>query len=115
MLLIKTAWGGKSLQVDFRPPSSDGATGAYYAQMVEEVRDALGELGDRPYQLCGFVWMQGWNDMVSKEAVVEYDTHLINLVKDLRAEFASPNLPFIVGELGNGGPAKREAVWQRFG
>ena len=32
VLLIKTAWGGKSLAKDFRPPSSGGETGPYYSE-----------------------------------------------------------------------------------
>lgn len=43
VLLIKTAWGGKSLYKDFRPPSSGGEVGPYYTQMIQEIRDALGE------------------------------------------------------------------------
>ncbi len=106
VLLIKTAWGGKSLQKDFRPPSSGGETGAYYKQMIAEVRAALAALGESKFELKGFVWMQGWNDMVSKEAIAEYDANLVNLAKDVRAEFPEADLPFVVGELGNGGPAK---------
>lgn len=106
VLLIKTAWGGKSLHKDFRPPSSGGETGVYYKQMIAEVRAALEELGETKYALRGFVWMQGWNDMVSKEATAEYTVNLVNFAKDVRAEFKSPKLPFVVGELGNGGPAK---------
>jgi|TARA_B110000037_G_C17128096_1_gene509392 hypothetical protein len=104
VLLIKTAWGGKSLHVDFRPPSSGGDTGPYYKQMVEEVREALSGVGK--YEFAGFIWMQGWNDMISKEATAEYEANLVNFAKDVRAEFKSPGLPFIVGELGNSGPAK---------
>ena len=32
VVLIKTAWGGKSLFQDFRPPSSGGTTGPYYTR-----------------------------------------------------------------------------------
>ena len=104
VLLIKTAWGGKSLFVDFRPPSSGGKVGPYYTKMVEEVRAALAELGDRKYEIVGFVWQQGWNDMINKTAIAEYAENLVNLVKDLREEFNVPNMPVVVGELGNGGP-----------
>ncbi len=114
VLLIKTAWGGKSLHVDFRPPSSSGETGPYYTQMVAEVREALADLKGRPYELVGFVWMQGWNDMVSKPATAEYADNLANLAKDLRAEFKSPNLPIVIGELGNGGPARDGSGMQKF-
>jgi hypothetical protein len=42
--------------------------------------------------------------MCTKGAIPEYSQNLVNLVKDLREEFKSPNLPVVVGELGNGGP-----------
>jgi hypothetical protein len=106
VLLIKTAWGGKSLFADFRPPSSGGETGPYYKQMISEAREALETLGDAKYELSGFVWMQGWNDMVSEEATAEYEQNLVNLAKDIREEFKSPELPVVIGELGNGGPAE---------
>lgn len=108
VLLIKTAWGGKSLYVDFRPPSSGGQLGSFYTQMIEEIRAALEDLDDTTYELSGFVWMQGWNDMVTKPAIPEYADNLVNLAKDVRKEFNTPNLPFIVGELGNGGPTKSD-------
>ena len=114
VLLIKTAWGGKSLQVDFRPPSASGDTGPFYTQMIDEIHEALDSLGDRPYHLAGFVWMQGWNDMINEEATAEYADNLVFLAQDLRAEFQSPNLPFIVGELGNGGKAKEGSGMERF-
>ncbi len=104
VLLIKTAWGGKSLFKDFRPPSSGGQVGPCYIQMVEEVRAALAELGNQKYEIAGFYWQQGWNDMCEKPAIAEYSDNLVNLVKDLRKEFKVPNLPVVVGELGNGGP-----------
>ncbi|MEX2186480.1 MAG: sialate O-acetylesterase, partial [Pirellulales bacterium] len=44
VLLIKLAWGGKSLAKDFRPPSSGGEVGPYYRDLIkltkEELRDA---------------------------------------------------------------------------
>jgi hypothetical protein len=106
VLLIKTAWGGKSLYIDFRPPSSEGKVGPYYIKMIEEIHAALGELKEQEYEIAGFVWQQGWNDMCTKEAIPEYADNLVNLVNDVRKEFNAPNLPVVVGELGNGGPAK---------
>ena len=104
VLLIKTAWGGKSLYVDFRPPSSGGQLGPCYTKMVEEVRAALAELKGQKYEIAGFVWQQGWNDMCTKPAIPEYARNLVNLVNDLRKEFNVPGMPVVVGELGNGGP-----------
>lgn len=107
VLLIKTAWGGKSLFVDFRPPSSGGATGPYYTLMIQQVRDALANLKkDFPtskadgYELAGFVWYHGWNDGCDpKHAVPEYEANLVNLIKDVRKELNAPTLPAIIGEI----------------
>lgn len=114
VLLIKTAWGGKSLFVDFRPPSASGETGPYYTQMIAEIREALEELPAQDYRLAGFVWMQGWNDMISKPATEEYADNLVALAHDIRAEFDVPDLPIVIGELGNGGPAKEGSGMQEF-
>jgi hypothetical protein len=114
VLLIKTAWGGKSLYKDFRPPSSGNDVGPYYTQMIQEIRDALKALGDREYEIRGFVWMQGWNDMCTQPAVPEYADNLVNLATDIRAEFDQPTLPIVIGELGNGGPAKLGSGMQAF-
>jgi hypothetical protein len=107
VLLIKTAWGGKSLYKDFRPPSSGGEVGPYYKKMIAEVREALASLekdfpdyAKRGYELAGFVWYQGWNDGIDpKNAVPEYEQNLVNLIKDVRKEFDAPNLPVVIGEL----------------
>ena len=45
VLIIKTAWGGKSLAVDFRPPSAGGTTGEYYNAMIQTVQDVTQNLG----------------------------------------------------------------------
>ena len=69
ILIIKTAWGGKNLAVDFRPPSAGGEIGDYYHAMIQTVEDVtqnLGtefpEIGITDFELSGFVWFQGWND-----------------------------------------------------
>ena len=111
VLLIKTAWGGKSLHKDFRPPSAFGPTGPYYHRMLSEIHQALANLdkelpevfsGD--YRVAGFVWFQGWNDMFNEQALSEYEENLVHLVNDVRHDLREPELPFLIGELGNGGP-----------
>jgi len=107
VLLIKTAWGGKSLYRDFRPPSSGGDVGKYYLLMINQVREALAKMEiEFPatrglgYELAGFVWYQGWNDGVNpKTAVPEYEQNLVNLIHDIRKEWKAPNLPVVIGEL----------------
>jgi hypothetical protein len=118
VLLIKTAWGGKSLYQDFRPPSSGGEVGPYYTKMVEEIREALGNLqkyfpdyDGSGYELAGFVWYHGWNDGCDpKDAVPEYEKNLVNLIKDLRKDLNAPNLPAVIGEL-TGPWVKAEGQW----
>jgi hypothetical protein len=112
VLLIKTAWGGKSLYVDFRPPSSGGQVGPCYTQMIAEVREALGELKGQAYELAGFVWQQGWNDMCTPAAIPEYAQNLVNLAQDIRREFNVPDLSVVVGELGNGGPVEKGTMFE---
>jgi hypothetical protein len=107
VLLIKTAWGGKSLYKDFRPPSSGGEVGRYFTLMIAQVREALSNLKtDFPgydgggYEIAGFVWYHGWNDGVSpKTGVVQYETNLVNLIQDVRRELSTPRLPVVIGEL----------------
>ncbi len=108
VLLIKTAWGGKSLFVDFRPPGSGGTVGPYCTKMIAEIREALAQLktdfpsyADQGYEIAGFVWYQGWNDgcMPKTAAVPEYEQNLVNLIHDVRRELKVPKLPVVIGEL----------------
>ena len=110
VLLIKTAWGGKSLFKDFRPPSATGETGEYFKKMIAEYREGIQnlkrefpELKDRNPVLKGFVWFQGWNDMFDPQALREYEDNLVHLIRDVRTELSAPHLPVVIGELGNGG------------
>lgn len=106
VLLVKTAWGGRSLYRDFRPPRSGGEVGPYYRKMVDQIREATANLkNDFPgcngeFELAGLVWYHGWNDGVDPAtAVPEYEQNLVNLIHDLRDEFGIPDLPVVIGEL----------------
>lgn len=107
VLLVKTAWGGKSLSKDFRPPSSGGEVGPYYTKMLADVREALADLkvsfpgyDGGGYEVAGFVWWHGWNDFCGgKAALDEYEKNLVNLIKDVRTDLKAPNLPVVIGEL----------------
>ncbi len=106
VLLIKTAWGGKSLDVDFRPPSSGGQVGPFYSQMISEINDALKNLktnfpkyDGRGYEIAGFVWWHGWNDFCDAKMVPVYEQNLVNLIHDVRKDLKSPKLPVVIGDL----------------
>jgi alpha-galactosidase len=110
VLLIKLAWGGKSLAKDFRPPSSEGEVGPYYRDLVKLTQEVLGEAkslfpqyADRELQLAGFGWHQGWNDRVNQAFNDEYERNLANFIRDVRRDLAAPNLPFVIAETGMSG------------
>ncbi len=116
VLLIKTAQGNRSLGFDFRPPSS-GRTdpgnkfeSAEYKLMVEGVRKTLRNIDNvvpgykgQGYEIAGFAWFQGHKDSGSDQSISEYETHLVNLINDVRKEFNVPKLPVVVASVGFGG------------
>ena len=110
VLLIKTAWGGKSLAVDFRPPGSGGDVGPYYTEMLEHVKSVLGDIkkhfphyDGRGYELAGFGWHQGWNDRVNQAHNDEYEENMVNFIRDVRRDLGVKNLPFVIAETGMSG------------
>lgn len=120
VLIVKAAWGGKSLAVDFRPPSSDGTTGFYYNETLSLVNDAIANLGtyfpdydaDGVYEIAGFGWHQGWNDRVDAENSAEYETNMANFIRDIRSDLGVPDLPFVIATTGMDGGATYTVVEQ---
>ncbi len=148
ILLIKTSWGGKSLNTDFRPPGAGPyvfnetqlagfqkqnkdvaamkaekvkATGVYYRLMIEHVKKVLADIkrvvpdydAAQGCELAGFVWFQGWNDMVDGSTYPNrdrpggydaYSTAMAHFIRDVRKDLNAPKLPFVIGVLGVGGP-----------
>lgn len=148
ILLIKTAWGGKSLNTDFRPPSAGPyvfndtqlaqfqkqgkdiaairaakvqETGVFYRLMIEHVKTVLTDIksvvpsydSTQSYELAGFAWFQGWNDMVDNGTYPnrdkpggydEYSSVMAHFIRDVRKDLNIPKLPFVIGVLGVGGP-----------
>ena len=148
ILLIKTAWGGKSLNTDFRPPSAgpyefndaqlEGlkkqgkdiaqakaekakATGRYYKLMIDHVKKVLADpkrvVPDydpkQGYEIAGFAWLQGWNDMVDggtypdrakPDGYAKYGQWMADFIRDVRKDLGVPTMPFVIGVMGVGGP-----------
>ena len=112
ILIIKTAWGGRDLVRDFRPPSAVARVpgtqvGTFYNAIIEQSREVLNNLGSqfpawsgRGYQIVGFAWHQGYNDRISTAASTEYKNNLPDLINDLRTVFNKPNLPFVIASTG---------------
>lgn len=100
------------------------ASGVYYRLMLEQVKKVLADPGRivsdydsaQGYELAGLVWFQGWNDMVDGDVYPRrdqpggYDAYsevLAHFIRDVRKELKTPELPFVIGVLGVGGPTAR--------
>ncbi len=157
ILIIKAAWGGKSINTDFRPPSAgpyefdesvvnqlreqgkdietikadkQKATGVYYRQTIDHVKNVLADIksvypdydAELGWELAGMVWFQGWNDMVDSGTYPRrdqdggYDAYsqvLSDLIRDVRKDLSAPNLPFVIGVMGVGGPTEKYSPQQQ--
>ena len=156
ILIIKTAWGGRSLNTEFRPPSAgpymlpkviqeewdrhpqgahgipkledrkkwreekDAASGVFYRMMIDHVKMVLADPkrvcpaydAKNGYELAGFVWLQGFNDLVDgttypgPDKPGRYDVYsdlLAQFIRDVRKDLSAPKMPFVIGVLGVGG------------
>ncbi|HUT34883.1 MAG TPA: sialate O-acetylesterase [Planctomycetota bacterium] len=147
ILIIKTAWGGKSLHTDFRPPSAgpyefndaqlEGlkkqgkdiekvkadkakATGHYYRLMTDHVKKVLADIKrvvpdydpKQGYEIAGFVWFQGWNDMCDPGTYpnsskpggyAKYSEWMADFIRDVRKDLNAPKMPFVIGVIGVNG------------
>jgi hypothetical protein len=167
ILLIKTSWGGKSINYDFRPPSrpdytetksyqdylaavkkyetdlaayneamksadeeakkklrapraprqvDPGKAGHFWREMVKQVNAVLADPkqshpdydADAGYEIAGFVWFQGFNDQFSDDFRNNYKDNMVAFIKDIRSEYKTPQMPFVIGVLGTG--KTKEAV-----
>src|SRR4051812_11421069 len=87
--------------------------------MLTEVWQTLANLQEhfpayqgQGFEIAGFVWFQGWHDLVNPQYNLDHTELLAHFIRDVRADFKSPELPFVIGQLGiNGGsePGTREA------
>lgn len=163
ILIIKTAWGGRSLNTEFRPPSAgayklpketqevwdrhpqgghgipraedrkkwqddkNAAAGVFYRMMIEHVKKVLAdpkrvcpEYDEQAgHELAGFVWLQGFNDLVDGQTYPrrnepggydEYSRLLAHFIRDVRRDLSAPTMPFVIGVLGVDG--EKHAVFR---
>ena len=114
VLLIKIAWGGKSIGKDFRPPSAGGVVGPEYRILVDRTKEVLKDAGrqfpefaGRTFELAGIGWHQGWNDRVNQAFNDAYEVNLAHFIRDIRRDLDSPDLPFVIAETGMSGPDEK--------
>lgn len=67
------------------------------------------------YELAGFVWLQGFNDLVDgttypgPDQPGKYDVYsdlLAKFIRDVRKDLSAPKMPFVIGVLGVDGEGK---------
>ena len=96
------------------------ATGVYYRLMIDHVRKVLGDIkrvvpeydASQGYEVAGFVWFQGFNDLVSTWTYDKYNKPggydmygvlLADFIRDVRKDLSVPKMPFVIGVMGIGG------------
>ena len=95
----------------------DAASGVMYRAMIEHVKKVLAdpkqvcpEYDEQAgYELAGFVWLQGFNDLVDgqtypgpdqPEKYALYSDLLAHFIRDVRRDLSAPKMPFVIGVLG---------------
>jgi len=106
------------------------STGVYYRLMLGHIQKVLGDIkavypqynAKEGHELAGFVWFQGWNDMVdggtypTRGQPGSYDAYSKNLahfIRDVRKDLKAPKLPFVIGVMGAGGPIAKYGPEQK--
>jgi alpha-galactosidase len=156
VLLIKTAWGGRSLNTEFRPPSAGPyefseaqiaqmkkqgkdieaekakkakESGRFYQLMIDHVKSVLADPkrvcpaynSADGYEISGFVWLQGFNDLVDGNTYPtgpdgktrdysKYSGWMADLIRDVRKDLKTPKMPFVIGVLGVDGLDAKEGT-----
>lgn len=118
VVLIKTAWGGKSLYQDFRPPSAgalptsvtdalsaagkDDSYGNHYNLMVAGMQEALVDIAaqyaGQTIEIEGLFWNQGWNDR-SNSTRIDTTTSPETWFNDLAVAEYESNLNHLIADL----------------
>ena len=95
-------------------------TGMYYRLMVEHVEKVLDDIkrvvpdydAAQGYEIAGFAWLQGWNDLVDGDVYPQrnkpggyaaYSEVMAHFIRDVRKDVNAPKMPFVIGVLGVGG------------
>ena len=128
ILIIKAAWGGKSLGFNFLPPSlskeakpklimeidkdlgatADKTAGYFYYQMVEltkyvtkNIKTYFPEYKGQGVEIAGLCWHQGWND--KGKFAPHYEKNMAAFIRDIRSAehgLGIPNLPIVIATSG---------------
>lgn len=117
VLVIKAAWGGKSIGHNFLPPSigkyktpvDPNDSGYFFHQtlnLVEQVTEKIDiffpDYKGQGVEVAGIGWHQGWNDQYGG-LDAKYETNLAAFIRDIRSVehgLGIPDLPFVIATSG---------------
>jgi len=94
--------------------------GSHYRLMIDYINNVLGDIKrvypeydpEQGYEIAGFVWFQGWNDLVDSgvypsigkpRRFEQYSWLMSHFIRDVRTDLNAPDMPFVIGVLGVGG------------
>ena len=113
IILIKRSRGGMSLYGAWNPnwteekakTMNEENAPKLYSDFIAYAHEVLKDYDPSEYELCGMLWVQGETDSGTKKfgtiAADTYEANLKNLIQGVRSEFSSPELPFIIFQVGN--------------
>jgi alpha-galactosidase len=117
---------GKNIEEEKAERAKD--TGRFYRFMVDHVKSVLADPkrvcpAYNPadgYEISGFIWLQGFNDLVDGNTYPEgadgirdyseYSRLMAHFIRDVRKDLDSPKMPFVIGVLGVGGLDAKEGT-----
>ena len=91
--------------------------------VLQDIKDVYPGYNEQcGYELAGMVWFQGWNDMVDRGVYPRrdqpggydhYSDTLGHFIRDVRRDLSTPDLPFVIGVIGVGGPVEHYGAAQK--
>jgi Carbohydrate esterase, sialic acid-specific acetylesterase len=105
LAFIKVARSGTYLGKtnEWMPPSSNNGTGGpYFQSMMTSIDAALKSFNSAfdtalyTPKWAGFLWFQGEFDAMDAALADKYETHLLNLITDIRTKAKSSDMPIII-------------------
>ena len=115
---IKEQWKNRfKLNVEDEAAKNNERCSVYYHRMIEHVQKVLADIKrvvpdydpKQGYELAGFVWFQGFNDMIDDWSYrnrdqpggySEYGELLAQFIRDVRKDLSAPKMPFVIGVMG---------------
>lgn len=108
--LVKWSYGGSNLYQDWNPAKN----GWCYNSFQNSALAALESLTDADLapSIVGMLWMQGEADADDNTMAAAYEPNLTGLIAVARADFQTPEMPFVVGRITTfaGAPADNALV-----